>query len=531
MHPIDRSRRRFLRQSATAAGAAAAGLAAAAATAGAAPEVQARAPQTGTPPAPAPRGRAGAGASAARPAIVMVRGRVRSAGKALARVAISDGLSVVATDAEGRFELQASRDALIRCCVPGDQELIADEQGIARLYKPVPADATDEATVSFDLQPRAASAARHMFYVLGDPQTQTPQEMATFQKETVPDVRAVVAAHPGLPAFGVGCGDLMFDNLTLFAGYEQAVQAMGLPFVQVKGNHDLDQLGRSSEAASAPFIQRYGPSYYSFDVGKIHYIVLDDVMWHGTGFIGYVDERQLRWLEGDLALVARGRTVVLFQHVPLLSTQYRRRNERAPNLGSVVTNRTAIYRLLQPYTAHVMSAHTHENENVLENGLFEHIHGAVCGAWWTGPVGQDGSPNGYGVYEVDGETLKWHYKATGRPSTYQARIYGPGADAKQPAALIANVWNWDPEWKVTWSEDGQPPKPMEQFTGPDPLAVTLLLGPTLPKGREWIEPAPSSHMFRCTPSTTAREVRVVIVDRFGETYMETWRRGDKDPVR
>jgi hypothetical protein len=294
----------------------------------------------------------------------------------------------------------------------------------------------------------------------------------------------------------------------------------------VKGNHDLDQLGRSSEAASAPFIQRYGPAYYSFNVGAIHYIALDDVMWHGTGFIGYVDERQLRWLEADLAHVERGRTVVLFQHVPLLSTQYRRRNERGPSLGSVVTNRTALYRLLEPYKTHFMSAHTHENENVLENGVFEHIHGAVCGAWWTGSIGQDGSPNGYGVYEVDGEQLRWHYKATGKPSTYQARVYGPGsgADPKQPNVLIANVWNWDPEWKVTWVEDGRTRGPMERFTAPDPLAVKSFLGPNLPKGREWIEPAPTAHLFRCTPSGTAREVRVEIVDRFGTPYAETWRR-------
>jgi hypothetical protein len=349
--------------------------------------------------------------------------------------------------------------------------------------------------------------------------------MKRFQAETVPDVKAMVAAHAGVPAFGVGCGDLMFDDLSLFPGYEQAVSDMGLPFLQVKGNHDLDQLGRSTEAATAPFVARYGPTYFSFNVGAIHYIVLDDVMWHGTGFIGYVDERQLRWLEADLAHVERGRTVVLFQHIPMISTQYRRRNERAPGLGSGVTNRMALYRLLQPYKAHVMSGHTHENENVLENGLFDHVHGAVCGAWWTGAIGQDGSPNGYGVYEADGESLKWHYKATGKPSTYQLRVYGPGTDSKQPNVLMANVWNWDPEWKVTWVEDGRPRGPMESFIANDPLAAKQMTGPALPQGRGWIEPAPTSHMFRCTPSSGAREVRVEVVDRFGASYSEEWKRG------
>jgi C terminal of Calcineurin-like phosphoesterase len=320
----------------------------------------------------------------------------------------------------------------------------------------------------------------------------------------------------------------MFDDLSLFPEYERAVSAMAVSFFQVIGNHDLDLLGRSDEAASRAFQDRFGPTYYSFNVGAVHYVVLDDVMWHGSGYIGYVDERQLQWLEADLAQVDRGRPVVVFLHVPLLSTQHRRLRQTTPSTTLVVTNRLALYRLLEPYKAHVMSGHTHENEHVFEQGVHEHVHGTVCGAWWSGPICFDGTPNGYGVYEVRGEELRWHYKATGRPATHQVRLYGPGADSTQPGALIANIWNWDPKWEVTWFEEGEPGPPMERYTGLDPLSVELHTGPARPKVRQWIEPMTTDHLFRCTPAPTTREVRVEAVDRWGTRYVETWRRAESD---
>jgi hypothetical protein len=467
------------------------------------------------------------GASPAPARYVRVRGRVRAGTRGIPNVAISDGFTVVDTDQNGDFDFVTARDAFVRCSLPGSYEIATNENGTARLYQKVATamnGATGEAEIAFDLKPRSESAERHAFLVLADPQTQNKRETDLFHSETVPDVQALLKANGGTPTFGVGCGDMMFDDLSLFPEYERAVTRMGTPFFQVIGNHDLDLLARSNELASAEFFDRFGPTYYSFNVGAMHYIVLDDVLWHGSGYIGYVDETQLEWLEADLKRVERGRPVVVFTHVPLLSTQYRRREESSPGTTNVVSNRVALYRLLAPYKAHVMTGHTHENENVLENGVFEHIHGAVCGAWWSGPIAHDGSTNGYGVYEVRGDELRWYYKSTGKPSTHQMRVCGPGADQQQQGALIANIWNWDPQWKVTWIEDGQPRGPMERYKGLDPLSVELHAGPAKPKGREWVEPVPTDHLFRCTPSATAREVQVEAIDRFGTRFQETWRR-------
>ncbi len=478
---------------------------------------------------------------------VRVRGRVRVGTRGVPNVAISDGLSVITTDKNGDFDFVTAREAFVRCTIPGEYEIATHENGTAKFYQKATVGAAGDAAMVFDLKRRSEPAERHAFLVLADPQTQNTRETERFHNETVPDVQEWLKANGGTPTFGVGCGDMMFDDLSLFPEYERAVTRMNTPFFQVIGNHDLDLLARSNETASVEFFHRFGPTYYSFNVGAIHYIVLDDVLWHGSGYIGYVDETQLEWLEADLKHVEHGRTVVVFTHIPLLSTQYRRRGESAPGTINVVSNRLAIYRLLAPYNAHVMTGHTHENENVLENGPFEHVHGTVCGAWWTGPIAHDGSTNGYGVYDVRGEELRWYYKSTGKPATHQMRLYGPGtsgapsadrnqagrnqADPKQAAVLIANIWNWDPQWQVSWIEDGQPRGPMERYNGLDPLSVELFAGPDKPRGREWVEPMPTDHLFRCTPSAAAREVRVEAIDRFGTRYTETWRAREQNAFR
>ena len=44
--------------------------------------------------------------------------------------------------------------------------------------------------------------------------------------------------------------------------------------------------------------------------------------------VGYLDADQITWLAGDLALVERGRTVVVSLHIPLASTHPDRTRER-----------------------------------------------------------------------------------------------------------------------------------------------------------------------------------------------------------
>jgi hypothetical protein len=373
-------------------------------------------------------------------------------------------------------------------------------------------------SVVFELSERDRPDDRHVALLFPDPQTENEQETAWLHEKTVPDVRSLTDDMRGVEVFGIGCGDIMYDDLSLFPEYERAVQRMGVPFFQVVGNHDLDQGNFSDEESTATFSRHFGPRYYSFDRGEVHYIVLDDVFWHGSGYIGYLTADQLKWLEADLTRVEAGRTVIVALHIPVLGSRHLRRGERNPGHSVAVMNRETLYRMLEPYDAHVLSGHMHENEHLFERGVHEHVSGTVCGAWWSGPICGDGTPSGYSVYEVNGSEVSWRYKCTGHGFDYQIRAYPRGADPRAPDEIVANVWDWDPGWTVVWYEGGERRGQMARRTGHDPLSVKLHTGPDLPPRRGWVEPYLTRHLFYAPVPPTAEKITVEATDRFGRVY-------------
>jgi hypothetical protein len=145
----------------------------------------------------------------------------------------------------------------------------------------------------------------------------------------------------------------------------------------------------------------------------------------------------------------------------------------------------------------------------------------VCGAWWTGPICTDGTPSGYGVYEVSGPDIKWYYKSVGHPRAHQLRSYPKGSVPAHPTDVVANVWNWDPQWQVIWYENGVRQGEMRQQTGLDPLAVQLQAGDQIPAKHKWVDPTMTDHLFFATPSAGAKEIRIEATDRFGQVYRDT----------
>jgi len=449
---------------------------------------------------------------------VRVTGRVDADGRGLGGISVSDGLSVVRTDPDGSFELvSAPGTEFVFVSLPAGLQIPRSATGTARFYEPLRPDPRGEQTVRFSLAPRQVEEASHALLLLADIQTLDAEDVRRFHETTVPDVQATVRALGDIPAFGVSCGDIMYDRLELYPEYERGVSRMGIPFFQVVGNHDLDQAARSDEASTATFCRHFGPTYYSFDRGTVHYVVLDDVFWHGAGYIGYIDARQLAWLEADLAHVEPGRPVVVMLHIPVLGSGHLREGRDRPELGVAVTNREALYRLLEPYAAHVLTGHTHENDHGFEGGVHEHVAGTVCGAWWTGPICWDGTPNGYAVYEVRGEEIRWRYKATGADASRQLRAYAAGTDPAAPDEIVANVWDWDPEWTVVWYEDGDRRGEMSRRIGLDPMSVRLHAGPEAPPKHPWVDPVRTRHLFYA-PVRPGAEVTVEATDRFGRVH-------------
>ncbi|MBM4187038.1 MAG: hypothetical protein FJ206_06965 [Gemmatimonadetes bacterium] len=450
---------------------------------------------------------------------VRIRGRVVTGGRGLAGVALSDGLAVVATDLDGRFELvtEAGRRHL-SLSVPAGYQLPRAASGTLRSHRPIRPDTRGEMTARFDLEPIEGGDHRHAFLVLADIQTQDAEDMSRFQRESVPDVVATIAGLGGVPTFGVGDGDIMWDRLAMYADYEAAVSRFGVPFVQVVGNHDLDLDAKTDEDSTATFEARFGPRYYSFDRGEVHYLVLDNVFYYGGGYLGYLPADQLTWLANDLARVEPGRIVVVFAHIPFVTSFPERQGQAAPSITTQVVNRAAVHALLSRYRTTIVSGHIHENHWAETGTIRERNLGAVCGGWWTGGICYDGSPNGYGVYQVEGESIRWRYHATGQGPDHQIRVYGPGADPTAPDEIVANVWAYEPGWQVVWYQGGDRRGAMGRRVGVDPLARVQLAGDALPVRRPFVNPVRTGHLFYAPATTSGGSIRVEATDPWGRVY-------------
>ncbi len=499
MHPINISRRTLFRSALAAGGAMLLAERAWADPYGAA--LQALDPRVGTP--------------------VRIRGLVTIGGRPVARVAVSDGRDLVVTDRNGRYTLHSSSDrSWLSLCLPRGAKIPVSAKGTSALHRPILPDARGEMVANFGLEKAGSDDSDHAFLLLADPQTQNAFELERMHAETVPDVVKTVKGLTAGQSFAVVCGDIMFDDLTLYPEYERAAGRMGLPCFQVVGNHDLDYGSRVTEDSTRTFESHFGPSHYSFNLGAVHYVVLNDVLWFGTAYLGYLTAEQLAWLAADLALVETGSLVVVCLHIPLASTQADRTGASGGGYGNMVNNREALYSLLAPFKAHVLAGHTHENEHIIGNGVHEHVLGTTCGAWWSGDICFDGTPNGYGVFEVKGEELRWRYQATGMPATHQMRAYPRGADPQAPDEIVVNLWDWSPGWTVTWFQDGERRGAMARRTGLDPRAVKEQTGPGLPPRRGWVEPMPTAHLFYAAAPTDTRRVTIEARDPFGRVYTE-----------
>ncbi|WP_158825485.1 calcineurin-like phosphoesterase C-terminal domain-containing protein [Mucilaginibacter lacusdianchii] len=453
---------------------------------------------------------------------ITLKGRVLANGTGVAHVAVTDGFNIVYTDKGGNYQLLSNKTAqFVYISVPAGYEF-PHNQGIAEFYKTIQK-GKPVFTADFKLTKLKGDDRNHTFVVWADPQMISKKDTQILIEQSAPDLRNLVSTYPaGSLIHAIGCGDLVWDHFELYEDYKKAVSISGIPFFNVIGNHDMDLTARTDDYSAQTFKSHFGPTYYSYNRGNIHYVVLDDVFFIGTAkkYIGYLTETQLQWLEQDLAHVKPGSTVVVALHIPTNTGSMRRNKLKEEELGGTVSNREQLYKILAPYKVHIMSGHTHMNEKWEDGNVIEHVHGTVCGAWWTGPICSDGTPEGYAVYDVKGNDISWYYKSTGKPKDYQLKIYPKGYLKTSPDEVVANVWNWDKTWKVQWFEDGNAKGEMEQRVDFDPWSVELYEGPQLPKKHKFVDPTLTDHLFFAKPSAGAKAIKVVATDRFGKQYSQ-----------
>jgi len=450
-----------------------------------------------------------------------VRGRVTVDGAPRGGVVVSDGLGTVTTAADGTYTLPTTTaSGFVFVTLPGDVQVPVAAAGTAAFHHALGAGAASEVRADFPLRRLVGDPDRQSLLLVADPQVQHAADIARMHAEAVPDLRETVKLLSDRPPVIVGCGDIMYDRLEHLGEWEAALRHAAAPGFQVLGNHDVEIAARTDHDSARTFQRRFGPTWYSFDRGETHVVVLDDVFWYG-GYLGYLDRLQLDWLASDLRHVEAGRRVLVCLHIPTWSTRHLRHGAAEPPQNLVVVNRELLYELLAPYRATILCGHMHELEIIRDHPVEVHVCGALCGAWWTGPVCGDGTPSGYMVYDLSGGDLRWRYKSTGHAADHQLRVYPRGADPTAPGLVLANVWAADDRWRILWSADGQRQGAMVSRRGQDPLARQLYEGPERPDDRAWAEPYVTDHLYACEPGAGVREVTVEATDPWGRTYRES----------
>ncbi|MDR2626484.1 MAG: calcineurin-like phosphoesterase family protein [Dysgonamonadaceae bacterium] len=460
-----------------------------------------------------------------------VSGHVRTnTGAPIAGVVVSDGFSVVKTDAAGAYSFPRNDSTeFVFISVPAAYELPVDADNLPLFYGRVPATSPDF-TFDFTLTPFADGGAadlNHVLIAFGDPQVYNDYETHLFGKESVEDMKTLAASYPqGTRFYGAAVGDLVWDVYTLMPGHTANLQKLGFPVFNVIGNHDHDRNIRQDWGADHYFKENYGPTYYSVNRGKIHYIALDNIEYlNATGDKSYrhnIADYQMRWLEKDLAEVPQDMYVVFLVHAPLE--------------GSAVANRATLYNLVASRrNTHAISGHHHRLTNYeIKANFYDHTLPAV-GGLWNGYLQADGTPPGYAVFQAgNGGFSSWYYKSTGFDRNYQMRIYPVNSFVNGESMtnkIVANIWNYDSKWSdVSICENGVKHL-MYQYTGIDPLANDFLLeeGDTRPNygGTDVGQPSThnlgassTGHLFYYEPSDPDADFEVEVTDRNGTVYRE-----------
>lgn len=213
-------------------------------------------------------------------------------------VSVSDGLHVTCTADDGTFVLEGhDKERFIFITTPSGYR--TDNKHYRRIE-------AKQGDYQFGLQPynggRIAKDGSHKFVHIADTEIFNTKN----HEDWVNNVRDYVKNEKS--AFIIHTGDICYEN-----GLKSHIDLMNTanmdcPMFYCIGNHDLVK-GKYGEEL---FENIYGPVFYSFEVGNVHYIVTP--MLGGDHAPSYKMADVYRWMKNDLARVPKEMAVMVFNH-------------------------------------------------------------------------------------------------------------------------------------------------------------------------------------------------------------------------
>ncbi len=474
--------------------------------------------------------------------------------KGIAGVGVSNGSMIVQTDAKGAYQIPVQEGNIIFVIKPSGYRMLLDSHYLPRFYyvhKPAgsPQGLTYKgsaptgplpAQINFALMPYD-EPEKFSAVVMGDPQTIDEQQLDYFSRGIIDELEGTQGAQ-----FGITLGDLLGDRLHLYPAYKQVMKRTGLPWYNVIGNHDMNLDVRNDTLSDETFESHFGPATYSFNYGKAHFLLLDDILYPnpatGKGYIGGFRDDQWAFIENDLRLAKKDQLIVLAFHIPL---------DLHGGEWFRPQDRERLFRLLKDFPdVLVLSAHSHLQQQFLydeKDGwrgakpLHEYNVAAACGDFYYGELDErgipaatmrDGTPKGYAFLRCNGNKYKIDYKVAGKPAGYRMEITAPKVvpyQQRTSAMVFTNFFmgHRNDKAEIRFGEGEW--KKMVHVSQPDPAYLALQyrwdVSDTLLSGRRPSLVIPSTHLWaswipdNLPPGIHTVQVRVT--DLFGQVFEES----------
>lgn len=446
-------------------------------------------------------------------------------GNPIAGVVVNDGVNFSVTDHAGLYKFNRDKDSrYIRYSLPSEYQVeLHSAYKLPLLYAKLQ---SNKAKYNFTLQKVTTPETRFDLITIGDPQVNSLDHIERFKNEAVTDIKKYVS-EAGVPCYGITLGDHVNNKWNLFGSLILAMRAdvVGLPVFPTVGNHDFE-FPKETEAQSLQQYENYfGPTDYSLNRGNAHIVSVNNVLHTykaSDQYEGGLSDARFEWLKKDLSYVSKDKMVILCLHIPIRNSNH--------------SHYPKLLNLLSEYkSATIMSAHTHSNYKYIHTikgkEIVEHITGTACGAWWRSTVCTEGSPIGFGIFRIDGASVKnWAYKAVKHDVDFQIRLYrasdiftGGGSVSyqftyKENNQIVANIWNWDEKWTVDVYENDTKTGSMTRFTGKDAWTGAYHIG-VLNNSSSYSND--TNHLFYYTLKNQNANVKVVAIDRFGTKYEQS----------
>ena len=508
-----------------------------------------------------------------------VYGIVSSAGVGVENVVVSDGAEVTVTNEKGIYQLKSAKKwGYVFISVPSGYE-VPSVGVLPQFHRALKNSADVVERADFKLE-KVDGQDSYKIFMLGDMHlANRTGDLGQFAQFTS-DLTDYMTRHKGEKMYALTLGDMTWDlywysNSYYFPQYLNTVnsQIKNLQIFHTMGNHDNDFQTRSDYDAAVKYVDQICPTYYSFNIGKVHYVVMDDIdcsSYDGSTSRNYVKSlsaEQLDWLAKDLSYVAKTTPVVVAMHAQVFYP-----TTSGFKIDHDPVNTLRLFDILDGYTVRFVTGHTHKLFNVTPDAPIvdghnfrEYNSGSVCASWWWSGnltpgihIGTDGTPGGYGIWDVTGTDFQCLYKSTGWPEEYQFRSYDLNnvhfsmADVPlMPSDISAsvknaymqyvnaypqnndnevliNIWNWNSDWTLSVVDENRKTLPYTEVWAYDPLHIAALSVKLF--NNAGLKSTPSfitdkfTHFFKVKADDADTDLVITVKDEFGNEWTENMQR-------